>query len=84
MRITISDAETGAWIRNTVLPKLEKWFGEMDECGAGTQSLRLVSFEAYNELYQHLKEKYVRQITTVTIYFQSNFSWIVDCYSYTS
>jgi len=61
-----NDGESGAWIHNNVLPKLQKWFAEMDECDAiGAQSLRLVSFEAYNELYQHIKEKYVHNITSI-------------------
>nr|CAG4642587.1 EOG090X07W1 [Evadne anonyx] len=57
--------ENGSWILKNVMPKLQKWFAEMDECDPGAQSLRLVSFEDYNQLYQQLKEKYVAQITKI-------------------
>ena len=65
-----SEEESGKWILCNVVPKLQKWFDEMDQCDPSGQSLRLVSFEAYNELYQQLKEKYVKNITAVSIQFQ--------------
>ena len=57
------------WLFNNVLPKLRKWYGEMDQQAAsGTDSLQLVSLEAYNDLYQKLKGKYVQDITKVICY----------------
>ena len=56
------------WLYNNVLPKLRKWYGEMDQqSSSSTDSLQLVSLEAYNDLYQKLKEKYVQDITKVLI-----------------
>lgn len=48
-----------------VLPKLRKWHAEMDEQHSAVESIRLVSLEAYNNLYQDLKKKYVPNITKV-------------------
>jgi hypothetical protein len=42
-----------------VLPKLRKWHAEMDEQYSAVESIRLVSLEAYNNLYQELKKKYL-------------------------
>lgn len=57
------------WLFTNVLPKLRKWYGEMDQqASSGTDSLQLVSLEAYNDLYQRLKRKYVQDITKVIRY----------------
>ena len=49
-----------------VQPKLNKWLGEMDGGESeGQESLRLVSLEAYNNLYHELKEKYVPELMKV-------------------
>ena len=56
----------GDWLLANVLPKLRKWFSEMDDpTHSGVDSLRLVSLEAYNNLYQELKNKYVPNIAKV-------------------
>lgn len=57
----------GDWLVQHVLPKLRKWYAEMDnQVQSGVDSLRLVSLEAYNDLYRHLKEKYVPNIAKVS------------------
>ncbi|XP_046447800.1 probable tRNA (uracil-O(2)-)-methyltransferase isoform X1 [Daphnia pulex] len=55
----------GDWLLQNVLPKLRKWHAEMDEQHSAVESIRLVSLEAYNNLYQELKKKYVPNITKV-------------------
>jgi hypothetical protein len=57
------------WLFTNVLPKLRKWYGEMDQqASSSIDSLQLVSLEAYNDLYQKLKGKYVQDITKVIYY----------------
>lgn len=52
---------------DVVLPKLRKWYSEMDKSspGIGTESLRLISFQDYDQLYRELKEKYVPSIAKI-------------------
>ena len=53
---------------DNVLPKLRKWYGEMDNKSlseTGTESLRLVSFQDYDQLYRELKDKYVPNIASI-------------------
>lgn len=62
-------------------PKLRQWLADMDSddeddvdgkrrpaaAAASNESLRLVSLEAYNELYHQLKDKYVPELMRVRL-----------------
>ncbi|KAI9562599.1 hypothetical protein GHT06_010053 [Daphnia sinensis] len=63
LKVFKNDAR-GEWLLLNVLPKLKKWYAEMDN-HSGVDSVRLVSLEAYNNLYQELKKKYVPYIAKV-------------------
>nr|CAG4638521.1 EOG090X07W1 [Cyclestheria hislopi] len=59
------DEDKGGWILVAVLPKLIKWMTEMNISEPVTQSLKLVSLDRYNGLYQELKGKYVKRISEI-------------------
>nr|CAG4650235.1 EOG090X07W1 [Sida crystallina] len=64
--------DRGQWILANVLPKLNQWLAEIDDGSrrSTNQTLRLVSLEDYNDLYHHLKSKYVPELMTLGTHYE--------------
>lgn len=54
------------WLKTTLLRKLVNWSSEKN-LRTSVTSLRLVPVDRYNQLYNHLKEKYGKKFVAVCI-----------------
>jgi hypothetical protein len=54
------------WLKTTLLRKLVNWSSEKN-LRTSVTSLRLVPVDRYNQLYNHLKEKYGKKFVAVSI-----------------
>lgn len=61
------------WLKNVLFPKFIKWSNEeLNENRTKTvniQSLSQINIEVYNELYNHLKEKYGTHLVKVCFFY---------------
>ena len=71
------------WLQEVLAPKIMKWM-QLPDLNTSTNTLRLVDFVRYNQLYISLKKKYGDDLVKVTLYIViysiivSLIVWLVD------